>query len=165
MKKIDKARRPPLALNIMTLRKRLGWSQEELAHATGVHVNTIKDIERGLSEGRPETRQSIATALNSTVAELFSDQGAAVVTEAKLETPTAAALLAVVNEQAKEIDSLKSQLAQSPSAAAAALFARYQMAPQHVRDLVDSLLDVDFDVETVLSRLPQPLSKSKPTKP
>jgi transcriptional regulator with XRE-family HTH domain len=50
-------------------------NQFELAYKTGFHVNTIKDIERGKSEGSPESRQTIAQALGCTVSDLYSGGG------------------------------------------------------------------------------------------
>lgn len=72
---MGKTEKPLLARNIITRRKALGLNQAALAHAVGVHVNTIKDIERGLSEGRPDTRQAIATALGCSVSDLFDASG------------------------------------------------------------------------------------------
>lgn len=71
MAKTDKSQRPTLSINISKRRKSMGFSQDELARLVGVHVNTIKDIERGLSEGRPDTRQAIATVLKCDVWELL----------------------------------------------------------------------------------------------
>jgi transcriptional regulator with XRE-family HTH domain len=71
MAKTKKIDRPHLAVNISKRRKALGWSQDDLANEVGVHVNTIKDIERGLSEGRADTRQAIASALKCEVWELL----------------------------------------------------------------------------------------------
>lgn len=66
--------RSPLATNIVNLRKSRGWSQPELAHRVGVHVNTIKSIETDDNEGTKETRQAIAQALNVSMAELYLDE-------------------------------------------------------------------------------------------
>lgn len=52
------------AENIAKRRKSLGMNQDDLAARVGVHVNTIKNMERGLSEGHPDTRQAIAKALD-----------------------------------------------------------------------------------------------------
>lgn len=74
MAKIEKSQRPPFAKNISERRKALGLSQAELAHKVGTHRNTIADIERGTSEGRPDTRQAIASVLGRSVGELFASQ-------------------------------------------------------------------------------------------
>lgn len=71
LKNSKEKRKPPLALNISKRRKSLGFTQDELAVRVGVHINTIKLIETGMSEGQPDTRQAIATALGCSVAELF----------------------------------------------------------------------------------------------
>lgn len=52
-----------LAINISKRRKELGLKQPDLAHKAGVHVNTIKDIERGLSKGHDSTKEAIAEVL------------------------------------------------------------------------------------------------------
>lgn len=59
-----------LAVNIIKRRKAKGWNQDDLAASVGVHVNTIKNIERGLSEGQPDTRRAIAEALGCELWEL-----------------------------------------------------------------------------------------------
>lgn len=59
-----------LAVNIAKRRKAKGWNQDDLAAAVGVHVNTIKNIERGLSEGQPDTRRAISEALGCELWEL-----------------------------------------------------------------------------------------------
>ena len=58
-----KPKKTPLAENITRRRKALSLTQPEFADLIGVHVNTIKDIERGISNGNPTTREAIATAL------------------------------------------------------------------------------------------------------
>lgn len=51
---------PPLR----RLRRLKGWTQQELADAAGVHVDTIHDLESGAArEPRPGTMRRIATAL------------------------------------------------------------------------------------------------------
>ena len=74
MAKINKTQRPPFAKNISKRRKELGMSQSELADKIGAHRNTIADIERGVSEGWPDTREAIAKALKCSVSDLFVEK-------------------------------------------------------------------------------------------
>lgn len=74
-----KSTKTPLAINIASLRKQKGWNQEELATKVGVHVNTVKLIERGLSTGQPKTRAAIAEALGVDEGTLFADPNRATV--------------------------------------------------------------------------------------
>jgi transcriptional regulator with XRE-family HTH domain len=60
-----------LAENISKRRKRKGWNQEDLAHKVGTHVNTIKNIERGASEGALDVRIAIARSLECPLSELY----------------------------------------------------------------------------------------------
>jgi transcriptional regulator with XRE-family HTH domain len=71
--KIDKTQRPAFAKNISARRKTLGLSQTDLADRIGTHRNTIADIERGTSEGRPDTKQAIASALGCSIGDLYSE--------------------------------------------------------------------------------------------
>jgi transcriptional regulator with XRE-family HTH domain len=45
------------------LRRLKGWTQQELADAAGVALDTISDLERGAREPRPHTMRRIAQAL------------------------------------------------------------------------------------------------------
>lgn len=56
---------------IQAIRKRNGLSQDRLADAIDKSVETISNIERGISAPRVGTAVDIATALNVTLAELF----------------------------------------------------------------------------------------------
>jgi transcriptional regulator with XRE-family HTH domain len=60
-----------LAQNIVTRRNDAGWSQEDLAHFSGVHKNTVKAIETDGSGGNQSTLQAIAGALKCSVGDLF----------------------------------------------------------------------------------------------
>lgn len=104
MGKIDKSQRPPLALNIANRRKALKMSQMDLAEAIGAHRNTVADIERGVSEGWPDTREAIARALNCTVAELY---GTHLDTAAK---PTQSAMAKTIAVMQEEIDQLRAEI-------------------------------------------------------
>ena len=50
---------PPLR----QLRRLKGWTQQELADAAGLALDTISDLERGAREPRPHTMRRIAQAL------------------------------------------------------------------------------------------------------
>lgn len=73
MGKTPIAERSELAQNIIRLRKRRGWSQEDLADKAGLHVNSIKLIETDGSEGHLETRRAIAGALGCTLSDLYKE--------------------------------------------------------------------------------------------
>ena len=63
-----------LGKRIATLRKQRGMNQEEFAEVSGKMINTISNIERGLSDPKVTTLLSIAQALNVSVDMLFSDE-------------------------------------------------------------------------------------------
>lgn len=54
-------------------RKQKGMSQEEFADVSGKMINTISNIERGISDPKVTTLVSIANALDVSLEELFSD--------------------------------------------------------------------------------------------
>jgi transcriptional regulator with XRE-family HTH domain len=56
--------------NLKRRRKELNWSQEFLAHKSGVALRTIKDIERGASPGLHATREALAQSVGCTLDEL-----------------------------------------------------------------------------------------------
>lgn len=58
-------------LRVQALRRRRGLTQEGLAEAIERSVDTVSNIERGLSGTRLETALSIAEAVGVTVTELF----------------------------------------------------------------------------------------------
>lgn len=58
---------------IASLRKQKGYSQEEFAEATGKMINTISNIERGLTDPKFTTLNAIASTLQVNVADLFYD--------------------------------------------------------------------------------------------
>jgi len=62
-----------LGKRISTLRKQKKMSQEELAERCEKMVNTISNVERGLSNPRLETLVAIAQALDVSMADLFSE--------------------------------------------------------------------------------------------
>ncbi len=62
-----------LGKRIATLRKQQGMNQEEFADVSGKMINTISNIERGLSDPKLTTLLSLAQALNVSVDMLFND--------------------------------------------------------------------------------------------
>jgi transcriptional regulator with XRE-family HTH domain len=44
-------------------RKRVGWSQTELAQRSGVHLNTVSQVERGSADPRLSTLQALGAVL------------------------------------------------------------------------------------------------------
>lgn len=62
-----------LGRRIATLRKQHGMNQEEFADVSGKMINTISNIERGLSDPKVTTLLSLAEALNVSVDALFND--------------------------------------------------------------------------------------------
>ncbi len=60
-----------LGMRIRFLRKRLGWSQEDLALEANVNKNYISDLENGRRNPSLDILERIAKALNITLSELF----------------------------------------------------------------------------------------------
>jgi transcriptional regulator with XRE-family HTH domain len=54
-------------------RRQRGWSQKDLADASGVGQDTISGIERGQHEPRPSTLRKLAEALDVEVADFFRE--------------------------------------------------------------------------------------------
>ncbi len=61
-----------LGKRIAYLRKQKGMNQEDFADASGKMINTISNIERGLSDPKVTTLMAISQALNISIEELFS---------------------------------------------------------------------------------------------
>jgi transcriptional regulator with XRE-family HTH domain len=59
-----------LGLAVRELRKRTGLSQEQLAHASGLHPTYISGIERGLRNPSWRSIGRLCEALGATIAEL-----------------------------------------------------------------------------------------------
>lgn len=59
-----------LGIRVAELRKRKGWSQDQLAEAAGVHKNTVLHAEK-TGDVRTGTLTALASALDVSVAELF----------------------------------------------------------------------------------------------
>lgn len=62
-----------LGKKIASLRKEQGMNQEEFADVSGKMINTISNIERGLSDPKITTLLSMAEALNVPLNALFND--------------------------------------------------------------------------------------------
>lgn len=62
-----------LGKRIANLRKEKKLSQEEFADISGKMINTLSNIERGLSDPKVSTLEAIAQALGTSVSILFSD--------------------------------------------------------------------------------------------
>jgi len=60
-----------LGEKVRAKRKKMGLSQEELAHRAGVHVTYLSAIERGERNPALENLYAIANALDLPLAELF----------------------------------------------------------------------------------------------
>lgn len=60
-----------LGKRIATLRKQKGMNQEDFAYVSGKMINTISNIERGLSDPKVTTLMSISKALDISIDELF----------------------------------------------------------------------------------------------
>ena len=63
--------RESLALNIIRLRGKLGWSQEDLALEAGLHRTFIAHVERQVRNISIDNIEKIAGALNVRVHELL----------------------------------------------------------------------------------------------
>ncbi len=60
-----------LGKKVRARRKKLGYSQEELAHRAGVHATYLSAIERGERNPALENLHAIAYALGVALADLF----------------------------------------------------------------------------------------------
>lgn len=58
-------------LRVQSLRRRTGMSQQQLADAIGKSLDTVSNVERGISSTRIETMDVIAKVLGVSLAELF----------------------------------------------------------------------------------------------
>ena len=58
--------------NLRGRRNELGLTQFQLAHAAGVAIGRISDMERGVSGGSDATKYDIAKALDCEVTDLFT---------------------------------------------------------------------------------------------
>ena len=62
-----------LGKGIAILRKQKGVSQEQFAEMSGKMINTISNIERGLSDPKITTLLSFSNALNAPIQDLLAD--------------------------------------------------------------------------------------------
>lgn len=66
---------------IRSLRKEKGWSQEELAEASGLSYKFIGEVERGTVNPSLDTLFNISNALTIQIAKLFSIEEAVILTD------------------------------------------------------------------------------------
>ena len=59
---------------IKTLRLQKGFSQEELAYRSGLHVTTLSEVESGKSNMTLITCENIANALETSISEFFPEE-------------------------------------------------------------------------------------------
>ena len=59
-----------LTRNLQTLRRAKGWSQEELAHQSGLHRTYVSGVERGVRNPTLIVLDRIATAFEVTIGRL-----------------------------------------------------------------------------------------------
>lgn len=60
-----------VGFNVRRLREKRGWSQEELAHRSGLHRTYISGIERGIRNPTVTIIADLALAFDVSYAELF----------------------------------------------------------------------------------------------
>jgi len=60
-------------MSLQVYRKKLGISQEELAHRAGISAAMVKSIEGGRRTGSIKTLKKLTTVLGVTIDELISD--------------------------------------------------------------------------------------------
>lgn len=100
--------KPLFALNLISRRKSKGWNAERLAEEAGIAYPTLRDIEAGISGGRPKTKEAIASALDCTVDDLNQKQSSQ-------PSNTMSDLMMIIQRQDREIDKLKSKLQETES--------------------------------------------------
>jgi transcriptional regulator with XRE-family HTH domain len=64
--------RPALGARVKELRRRRGFSQEELAGRAGLHWTYLSDLERGQQTPTVDVVNRLARALGTTLAEFFA---------------------------------------------------------------------------------------------
>lgn len=98
-----------LGRRIAHLRKQKGMNQEDFADASGKMINTISNIERGLSNPKITTLISIAKVLNVSVEELFSETKQAKHYE-ELSSEVSAILQILQKQDEKTLKVIKKQI-------------------------------------------------------
>lgn len=98
-----------LGKRIATLRKQKGMSQEEFADISGKMINTISNIERGLSDPKVTTLMSISQALGISIDELFS-KSAQKQTSEELSTNISAILQILKKQDDKTLKVIQKQI-------------------------------------------------------
>jgi transcriptional regulator with XRE-family HTH domain len=68
---MGKKEKPALAKNIIARREARGWNAETLAEKADVPYPTLRDIEAGISRGRPNTIEAISIALKCKADDLY----------------------------------------------------------------------------------------------
>lgn len=98
-----------LGRRIAQLRKQKGMSQEDFADVSGKMINTISNIERGLSDPKVTTLMSISKALGISIDELFSETKQAQTTE-ELPSNIATILQILKKQDDKTLNVIKKQI-------------------------------------------------------
>lgn len=62
-----------LGVNVAKRRKALGIEAGDFAHKVGISLGSLRDLERGVSEGHITSRRSIAEILGCTLADLYAE--------------------------------------------------------------------------------------------
>ncbi len=65
--------RKQVGLNVQRMRRELGWSQEDLAHESGLHRTYISGVERGVRNSTVLVLEQISVALGVSPTELLTD--------------------------------------------------------------------------------------------
>jgi len=63
---------PVIGKTIKSLRKEAGFTQEELAHASGLNTSEISNLERGWRNPRWETMKRLATGLGVSCSDMVA---------------------------------------------------------------------------------------------
>lgn len=98
-----------LGKRIAQLRKQKGLNQEDFADISGKMINTISNIERGLSDPKVTTLMSIAKALDLPIEELFSETKQPQITE-ELPSNIATILQILKKQDDKTLNVIKKQI-------------------------------------------------------
>lgn len=97
-----------LGRRIAALRKKQGMNQEEFADVSGKMINTISNIERGLSDPKVTTLLSLAEALNVPVDSLFNDEEQPQIEE--LPENVQAILKMIKNQDTRTLKTIQKQI-------------------------------------------------------